>query len=113
MTNLLAEVIKYSFIISLCTAIASAAGMTGYLKDKDIIKSRTGFNFLEVILKYIEITQKENGKIGYWFKVSAISFAVTIILGVLMVFTIPNYSEDAHTSPTSGPANWAVAISSG
>jgi hypothetical protein len=102
MTNLLAETIKYSFLITLCTAIVSAAGMTGYLKDKDVIKSRTGFNFLEAIFKYIEITQKENGKIGNWFWATAISFALAIILGVSMIFTIPYYGVDTPPSPTSG-----------
>ena len=85
---MISETIKYAFFITLCTAIVSAAGMTSYLKDRGIIKSKTGFNFMEVILKYIEITQKEKGKIGNWFWATVLAFSLAMLFAVLMIFTI-------------------------
>ncbi len=88
MKTVISETIKYIFFITLCTAIVSAAGMTGYLKDRGIIKSKTGFNFMEIILKYIELTKKEKGKIGNWFWATVLAFILAMAFAVLMIFTI-------------------------
>jgi len=88
MKTMIFEMVKYAFFITLCTAIVSAAGMTGYLKDRGTIKSKTGFNFMEVIVKYIEISQNEKGKIGNWFWAAVLALILAMVFAVLMIFTI-------------------------
>ena len=88
MKTMISEMIKYAFFITLCTAIVSAAGMTCYLKDRGTIKCKTGFNFIEIIIKYIEISQNEKGKIGNWFWATVLSFILAMVFAVLMIFTI-------------------------